>query len=35
MKYIWRVGFGGKEDDAVDIEKAVWYLNDYLRNPVV
>lgn len=37
MKYIWRVAFGGKEPgnnakDQEDIQKAIWYLNDYLNN---
>ena len=26
-KYIWRVAFGGKEDDVLDLKKAVWYIN--------
>lgn len=34
IKYIWRVGFGGKANDREDIEKAVWYLQDWLDNPV-
>lgn len=34
VKYIWRVAFGGKANDREDIEKAVWYLNDWLENPV-
>lgn len=34
VKYIWRVAFGGKENDREDIEKAIWYLNDWLDNPV-
>lgn len=34
MKYIWRVGFGGKENDAEDIRKAVFYLRDWLQFPV-
>lgn len=33
MKYIWRVAFGGKNNDREDIEKAVWYLRDWLDNP--
>lgn len=33
MKYIWRVAFGGKNNDCEDIEKAIWYLNDWLGNP--
>jgi hypothetical protein len=35
MKYIWRVAFGGKENDRQDIEKAIWYLNDWLENRIV
>ena len=27
LKYIWRVGFGGKEDNIQDLKKAIWYLN--------
>ena len=34
MKYIWRVAFGGKDNDHEDIKKAVWYLNDWLENKV-
>ena|ERR1700721_392934 len=34
MKYIWRVGFGGKTNDREDIEKAMWYLQDWLDNPI-
>lgn len=34
MKYIWRVGFGGKANDREDINKAIFYLNDWLENPV-
>lgn len=34
MKYIWRVAFGGKENNRQDIEKAVWYLRDWLEHPV-
>ena len=34
MKYVWRVAFGGKKDDREDIEKAIWYLTDWLENPV-
>ncbi|MHA7703369.1 DUF3310 domain-containing protein [Mycobacterium sp. ML4] len=34
MKYIWRVAFGGKENDRQDIEKAIWYLRDWLDNKV-
>ena len=33
MKYIWRVAFGGKANDREDIEKAIWYLQDWLNNP--
>lgn len=34
VKYIWRVAFGGKENDRQDIEKAIFYLNDWLDNPI-
>jgi hypothetical protein len=44
FKYIWRVAFGGKKEpwdtrtqediDARDIKSAVWYLSDFLDNPV-
>lgn len=34
IKYIWRVAFGGKENDRQDIEKAIWYLRDWLNNEV-
>lgn len=34
VRYIWRVSFGGKWDDPQDIEKAIWYLRDYVENPV-
>ena len=34
IKYIWRVAFGGKDNDREDIEKAIWYLNDWLENEV-
>lgn len=30
MKYIWRVAFGGKADNHMDIRKAIWYLTDWL-----
>lgn len=30
MKYLWRVMWGGKWDRVEDVEKAVWYLNDWL-----
>lgn len=34
VKYLWRVGFGGKmgEDEKQDVRKAIWYLNDFLEN---
>lgn len=32
-KYIWRVGFGGKDDDREDIGKAIWYLERWLSHP--
>ena len=31
-KYIWRAG--GKEDAALDLDKALWYLSDYISHPV-
>jgi hypothetical protein len=34
IKYIWRVAFGGKANDREDIKKAIWYLNDWLDNPI-
>lgn len=36
MKYIWRVMWGGKGNDAEDISKAIWYLQDWKnkRTPV-
>lgn len=34
IRYIWRVAFGGKWNDNEDIRKAIWYLQDYLENPV-
>lgn len=34
FKYLWRVAFGGKKNDREDIEKAIFYLNDWLDNPV-
>jgi hypothetical protein len=34
MKYVWRVAFGGKANDREDIQKAIWYLRDWLDNPV-
>lgn len=34
MKYIWRVAFGGKDNDREDIQKAIFYLNDWLDNPI-
>jgi hypothetical protein len=34
MKYIWRVAFGGKDNDREDIQKAIWYLRDWLDNEV-
>lgn len=30
LKYIWRVMWGGKGDDRQDIQKAIWYLTDWL-----
>ena len=34
IRYIWRVAFGGKWNNNEDIRKAVWYLNDFLDNPI-
>lgn len=34
MKYIWRVGFGGKANNIEDIKKAIFYLNDWLEHPL-
>lgn len=34
VKYIWRVAFGGKANDREDIKKAIWYLRDWLDNPL-
>lgn len=44
FKYLWRVAFGGKREpgetreqseiDRRDLESAIWYLKDYLDNPV-
>lgn len=44
LKYIWRVAFGGKrepwdsrtdmERDTRDIKSAIWYLQDWVSNPV-
>lgn len=33
MKYIWRVAFGGKDNDREDIQKTMFYLQDWLDNP--
>lgn len=30
MKYIWRVMWGGKHNDVEDIQKAIWYCQDWL-----
>lgn len=30
-KYIWRVMWGSKGRDFEDIQKAVWYLEDWLK----
>lgn len=35
VKYLWRVGFGGKANDVEDVNKAVWYAKDYTENPLV
>lgn len=34
IRYIWRVAFGGKWNNREDILKAIWYLTDFLENPV-
>ena len=34
VKYIWRVGFGGKTDDLEDIKKSRWYLRDWVKHPL-
>jgi len=44
LRYMWRVAFGGKRDpkevalqrdkDVEDIKKAIWYLQDWIDNPV-
>lgn len=44
LRYMWRVAFGGKRDpkeileqrdkDVEDIRKAIWYLQDWIDNPV-
>lgn len=34
MKYLWRVGFGGKADDVEDVSKAIWYATDYTENSI-
>ena len=28
IKYLWRVGFGGKHNDIEDLQKAIWYIRD-------
>lgn len=43
LRYLWRVAFGGKEDpnlvhertaqDKEDLNKAKWYLDDFINNP--
>ena len=37
FKYVWRVGFGGKEDDVdkdrEDVQKARFYLQDFWDHP--
>jgi hypothetical protein len=30
MRYIWRVMWGGKWDNVEDIEKSIWYLQDWI-----
>ncbi len=35
VKYLWRAGKkGGKEQEIEDLEKALWYLQDYDEHPV-
>lgn len=31
MKYLWRVSWGGKDNDTQDLEKAVWYIQRELK----
>ena len=31
--YVWRICFGGKDDDAEDAGKARWFLNDFIEHP--
>jgi hypothetical protein len=32
--YIWRVSFGGKDNDHEDVEKTVWWLTDWLEHKI-
>lgn len=32
VKYLWRAGL--KSDEVEDLKKAIWYINDYLKNPI-
>lgn len=34
MKYLWRVAFGGKADNAEDMDKSVWYHNRWKTHPL-
>lgn len=36
FKHVWRVAFGGKigADKKEDIQKAIWFLNDYVEHDV-
>jgi hypothetical protein len=33
IKYLWRIAFGGKFDNAEDAKKAIWYIQDYIDHP--
>ena len=34
QRYLWRIAFGGKWNNAEDAQKIIWYLNDYLNHPI-
>lgn len=34
FRYLWRVAFGGKWNNREDIQKAIWYLQDWLDHPI-
>lgn len=34
VRYIWRVSWAGKWNSHEDIQKAIWYLTDYLEHPI-